>query len=260
VALAGVASGAADTTIRMSPPNDPDRTFRILVVDDDESVRVFVERALRQPGYETRVAIDGIDALRVAESEGPFDLLLTDLAMPSMRGDELARRLRQTDPSLKVLYLTGYSDRLFDERTVLWEAEAFLDKPVTVQGLLEAVSLLLVGHLPPRRPHRVKIPGARVRFGDVVTNLETVSLTGALLRVGREVPVGSTWSLVLYLPTETVPLNARVVSCETGEPWQSEIWLTVYRVAVAFLEPSADARRALQRVSGAVVTPQSRGG
>jgi CheY-like chemotaxis protein len=244
----------------MPPPIDSRRPFRILVVDDDESVRVFVERALRQPGYDTRVAIDATNALRIAASEGPFDLLLTDLAMPGMRGDELARRLRQTDPSLKVLYLTGYSDQLFDERGALWDAEAFLDKPVTVQALLEGVSLLLVGHLPPRRPNRVMIPGVRVRFGDVVTNLESVSVTGALIRMGREVPVGGRWPFVLYLPDETVTLEARVVRCEITEPWRSEVWLTAYRVAVAFLEPSADARRALQRVSGAVVTPHSRGG
>lgn len=47
--------------------------------------------------------------------------------MPQMAGDELARRLRQSEPSLKVLYLTGFSDRLFKERVTLWEDEAFLD-------------------------------------------------------------------------------------------------------------------------------------
>jgi CheY-like chemotaxis protein len=226
----------------MTTSNNDQRRFRILVVDDDDSIRAFVERVLRQPGYETRVAADGIEALRVANSDGPFDLLLTDLSMPGMRGDELARRLRLTDPSLRVLYLTGYADRLFEQRPVLWDAEAFLDKPVSVQGLLEAVSLLLVGRIPARRPARVKIPGARVRLGDVVTNLETVSVTGALLRVGHEVGVGSTWPLVLYLPEEAVSLPARVVSCEPAE-----LPLALYNVAVAFVEPPPGARRALQR-------------
>jgi DNA-binding NarL/FixJ family response regulator len=62
-----------------------------------------------------------------------------------MRGDELARQLRQRDPDVKVLYFTGYSDRLFEHRKTLWEHEAFIEKPVTVNGLLEAVSLLLFG-------------------------------------------------------------------------------------------------------------------
>jgi len=66
--------------------------------------------------------------------------------MPQMTGDELARRLRQTEQrGLKVLYLTGFSDRLFKEKVTLWEDEAFLDKPCGVKGLLQAVSLLLFG-------------------------------------------------------------------------------------------------------------------
>jgi two-component system cell cycle sensor histidine kinase/response regulator CckA len=65
--------------------------------------------------------------------------------MPEMTGDELARQLRQAEPKLKVLYLTGFSDHLFKEKVTLWEDEAFLDKPCSIQGLLEAVSLLARG-------------------------------------------------------------------------------------------------------------------
>jgi len=67
--------------------------------------------------------------------------------MPQMLGDELARRLRQSEPGLKVLYLTGYSDRLFKEKVTLWADEAYLDKPCSVKGLQQAVSLLLFGQL-----------------------------------------------------------------------------------------------------------------
>ena len=67
--------------------------------------------------------------------------------MPQMTGDELARRLRPDEPSLKVLYLTGFSDRLFKEKVTLWQDEAFLDKPCGIEGLLEAVALLTVGHV-----------------------------------------------------------------------------------------------------------------
>jgi FixJ family two-component response regulator len=69
-----------------------------------------------------------------------------DVVMLQMRGDELGRRLRLQDPDVKVLYFTGFSDRLFQSRQTLWEYEAFLEKPVTVAGLLEAVSLILFGH------------------------------------------------------------------------------------------------------------------
>jgi CheY-like chemotaxis protein len=125
----------------------PPRPLRVLVVDDEQTVRRFVERVLREGGYETASAGDGPEALAVAARDGRFDVLLTDLMMPEMTGDELARRLRLSEPALKVLYLTGYSDRLFKEKATLWEDEAFLDKPCSVKGLLQAVSLLNDGRL-----------------------------------------------------------------------------------------------------------------
>jgi CheY-like chemotaxis protein len=123
-------------------------TARILVVDDEPSVRSFVERVLRESGYDIQVAADGVEALGALEKLGPFDMLLTDQMMPKMNGDELARRARQAQPHLKVLYLTGFSDSLFEAKTTLWSDEAYLDKPCTVAELQEAVSLLLSGHLP----------------------------------------------------------------------------------------------------------------
>jgi len=118
---------------------------RILIVDDELSVREFASRVLLDAGYATATAVDSAAAMQIARSFGPFALLLTDIVMPHMNGDELAIRLRQHEPALKVLYLTGYCDHLFIEKVALREGEAFLDKPCTVRGLLEAVSLLLFG-------------------------------------------------------------------------------------------------------------------
>jgi len=117
----------------------------VLIVDDEEPVRRFVDRVLRAASYRTTVAADGPEAITVAAANGPFDILVTDLMMPEMTGDELARRLRHNDPKLKVLYLTGFSDQLFKEKVTLWQDEAYLDKPCSVKGLLQAVSLLLTG-------------------------------------------------------------------------------------------------------------------
>ena len=125
----------------------PARPMRVLVVDDEEPVRKFVDRVLQKAGYETSVASDGPDALEIAQKVRPLDILVTDLMMPLMAGDELARRLRQSEPALKVLYLTAYSDRLFKERSTLWQDEAFLEKPCSVKGLVEAVSLLRSGRI-----------------------------------------------------------------------------------------------------------------
>src|SRR5438132_4479485 len=122
-------------------------TLRVLVVDDEMSVLAFAQRALARAGYEVVVASDGPEALRLVEAQPrPFDLFILDVVMPEMRGDELSRRLREQDPDVKVLYFTGFSKRLFEHRQKLWQHEAFLEKPVTVTGLLEAVSLLLFGH------------------------------------------------------------------------------------------------------------------
>ena len=123
-----------------------DRGYRVLIVDDEAAVRQFVDRVLRDGGYETVLAGDGRAALDLSASSQPFHLLIADLRMPGMRGDEVARRLRIRDPDLKVLYFTGFADRLFAERAVLSANEAFLDKPVSATGLLEAVSLCLFGH------------------------------------------------------------------------------------------------------------------
>jgi CheY-like chemotaxis protein len=125
---------------------DGTQVVRALVVDDEESILMFAERVLRDGGYEVVVAGDGPEALRIVEAQRPFDVFAVDVLVPLMRGDELARHLRQMDPDVKVLYFTGYSDRLFKEKISLWDHEAFLDKPVSGTGLLEAVSLLLFGH------------------------------------------------------------------------------------------------------------------
>ncbi len=123
----------------------PAPTGPVLIVDDEDPVVKFVDRVLRDAGYKTATALNGPEAIEVAKKIGPLGALVTDVMMPGMTGDELARILRQTEPSLKVLYLTGYSDRLFKEKTVLWADEAFLDKPCTMKGLREAVALLMNG-------------------------------------------------------------------------------------------------------------------
>ncbi len=124
------------------------------MVDDEQSVRKFVERVLGEAGYATATASDGPEAIEVAAKLGQFDILVTDVMMPQMTGDELARRLRIAHPGLKILYLTGFSDRLFKEKVTLWADEAFLDKPCSVKGLLEAVSLLLFGRVDAPRDSR----------------------------------------------------------------------------------------------------------
>jgi CheY-like chemotaxis protein len=127
------------------PKGQADRRWRVLVVDDEPPIVEFVRRVLETTGYEVASAESGQQALEIATGGGPFDALVTDLIMPGMNGDELARRLRASFPDLKVLYLTGFSDQLFKDKVTLWKDESFLDKPTTIKGLKEAVALLLFG-------------------------------------------------------------------------------------------------------------------
>lgn len=109
-------------------------------------VRQFLSRALRQGGYDVVSAADGREAL-AAQEQRRFDLCLVDFRMPLMTGDEVSRLLRRADPDVKVLYFTAYSDQLFATTSSLAANEAFLEKPSGVTGVLEAVSLLLSGHI-----------------------------------------------------------------------------------------------------------------
>ena len=119
----------------------------VLVVDDEAPIRQVARRILETGGYRVIEASNGLDALALLEEGTPLDLLMADLQMPELNGEEMARRIRAANPDLKVLYVTGFIDILFAQRPILWEGEAFLEKPFTVTGLLEAVSLLLYGSL-----------------------------------------------------------------------------------------------------------------
>ncbi|PYR27123.1 MAG: hypothetical protein DMF92_17010 [Acidobacteria bacterium] len=117
----------------------------VMVVDDEESVRKLACRFLELAGFRVIEARDGAEALALIDDATPVDLLCADMNMPVLPGDEMARQLRLRQPDLKVLYVSGFVDSLFEKRHTLWQGEAFLEKPFTSKGLLEAVSLLLHG-------------------------------------------------------------------------------------------------------------------
>jgi len=120
----------------------------VLVVDDDDAVRRFVKRILDENGYVVDAFATAADVLTRIRDGQTYDLIVADVHMPEMSGPQLIARVRQTGSQAKVLYVTGFADQLFDERDDhLWADEAFLDKPCTVQGLREAVSLLLHGQI-----------------------------------------------------------------------------------------------------------------
>ena len=117
----------------------------ILAVDDEPGVLALVRRCLDDERVTLFEATGGKEALERITKNPPLNLLITDLRMPEMAGDELARQVRALEPDLKVLYLSSHADRLFGVKPQLWAEEAYLDKPFTREGLREAVAQLLYG-------------------------------------------------------------------------------------------------------------------
>ena len=108
----------------------------VLVAEDEPQVRDLAVRTLREHGYEVLVASDGEEAARVASSHSrPVDLLVTDLRMPRVSGRELALRLQETRPALRVLYISGFTD----ETGGMPEGLDFLPKPFTPTTLARRV-------------------------------------------------------------------------------------------------------------------------
>jgi len=109
----------------------------ILIVDDDTGILSLVARVLAD--YELLVAYCGEEALAAASRAGRLDLLVTDYLMPSMQGDELIGRLREAQPDLKVLILTGHVETLDAANLSWWDAERRLAKPFRATALRNAV-------------------------------------------------------------------------------------------------------------------------
>jgi CheY-like chemotaxis protein len=122
----------------------------VLIAEDELSVREPVRRVLERFGYRVIEAADGGAALDLAESLAAehgesIDLLLTDVVMPGMSGRELARRLRQSQPAVRVLFMSGYSSEAVATHGMLAPDAAFLQKPFSVTELVERVRETLSG-------------------------------------------------------------------------------------------------------------------
>jgi CheY-like chemotaxis protein len=129
-------------------PTDVSRgTGTLLLVEDAEDVRSLARRVLQEQGYTVLEAPDGLAALGLAARHvGGIDLLVTDVLMPGLSGRSLAERLRAVHPTLRVLYVSGYTDDLVVRFGALGANTAFLQKPFTPEALLQKVQELL---LPP---------------------------------------------------------------------------------------------------------------
>lgn len=145
--------GAADD-LRPKPPQPELKAFAVrktvVVVDDDPMMLDVLQRILQRENFELLLGGGGPEIIeRLSGYDGPIDLLVTDYAMPDMQGRQLADKLRERFPAVKVLYQTGFSDMLFENRVELEDGAAFLEKPFTARGLREAARLMLFGTINP---------------------------------------------------------------------------------------------------------------
>jgi two-component system cell cycle sensor histidine kinase/response regulator CckA len=109
---------------------------RVLVVEDEMQVREVAERFLRRAGYDVLTAADAETALASLSANGPVDLVLTDSAMPGMRGEDLATEIGRVQPGLPVILMSGYSD---PARPPSNAVTAYIQKPFTMPALLAEV-------------------------------------------------------------------------------------------------------------------------
>jgi len=109
----------------------------ILVVEDNEMVRDLAQTIFQHYGYRVLTAQDGEEAIRVSqEHDGPIDLMLTDVVMPGMSGNEVVKRLNTLRPEMKVLYMSGYTNNVIVHHGDMDRETAFIQKPFTMESLV----------------------------------------------------------------------------------------------------------------------------
>jgi len=115
---------------------------RILLAEDDDSMRAFLQRALERAGHTVDAVGDGVDALAALISER-FDLLLADIVMPGLDGIELARRAVDDDPNLRVILITGFAAVALRARDEAPTSAQILSKPMHLRELVTQVDEIL---------------------------------------------------------------------------------------------------------------------
>lgn len=113
---------------------------RIILAEDDDSMRGFLERALERAGYDVTSFANGKDAYDRLSRE-PFTLLLTDIVMPQMDGIELARKASELDPDLKIMFITGFAAVTLNNEPP--KDARVLSKPFHLKDLVREVDRLL---------------------------------------------------------------------------------------------------------------------
>jgi PAS domain S-box-containing protein len=128
-------------------------TETILLVEDEEAVRILVEKVLRKQGYDVLVARHAGEALVLSEKHpASIDLLLSDVVMPQMSGPELAQRLVPLRPEMRVLFMSGYTDDFLATTGALDQGTGFIQKPFKPAEVVRKVREVLEADVPVADP------------------------------------------------------------------------------------------------------------
>ncbi|WP_230293833.1 response regulator [Croceicoccus sp. Ery5] len=131
---------------RKQPEAEPRAVFggtgRILLVEDEDTVRAVAERALVRQGYTVTTANDGEEGLQIVQNGGEFDLVISDVVMPTMDGPAMAREIRKLKPDLPVLFMSGYAEEQL-RRQIDFAGMHFLPKPFSVAQIGKKTGAIL---------------------------------------------------------------------------------------------------------------------
>jgi PAS domain S-box-containing protein len=121
---------------------------RILVVEDEDSVRQLMEKLLYQYGYSV-MSVDGPEeAMKICSNrKRGIDLLITDIVMPGMRGGQLAEKVRELIPEIKVVFVSGYPQKKLENEKYIQSGDRFISKPFEPRGFMETIREVLDGEL-----------------------------------------------------------------------------------------------------------------
>jgi CheY-like chemotaxis protein len=126
----------------IKPAVAPGGNERVLLVEDEPTLRALSAAFLQSKGYRVTEASDGNEGLNVLKLDRKFDLLITDMVMPEMGGAALAEEAKKLIPNLKIIFMSGYTDRAIDEK-LLGPGTEFLQKPVSLDVFARTIRKIL---------------------------------------------------------------------------------------------------------------------
>jgi DNA-binding response OmpR family regulator len=140
--------------------------MKILIIEDDLRVAELLQRGLKENGFETALACDGREGIKIA-MQGAFDLVITDIILPEIKGTEVCKYIRENKPEIPIIMLTALGTT--DEKVEGFDAGAddYLVKPFEMRELLVRIRALL------KRNNKISAAGNILTYADLELNLHT---------------------------------------------------------------------------------------